>query len=111
LEFFNSLFHLYQMVFDSRALLIFANHHKISLFLHLPKVDSPTGGVAEELLPALLKGKEQTPLTLLRTARNEFSHREGLAGSGGTGDQNHRILEEPTATHAIHYPHFPRKCG
>ena len=44
--------------------------------------------------------------SLLRAdSMNHFENQQGLARSGGTGGQNDRILEEPSATHIVETLH------
>src|SRR2546423_588213 len=90
-----------QPVLETGHLGVVADYTEQSVLLHAIEVDAPSDGVAEELLPALLEGEQQTALTIRGAAAEELGHGQRLPRSGGARDEDHRIPEEPTAAHLV----------
>src|SRR4030042_6492779 len=89
------------MVFQTGCLRVLADELQLSFLFHLLVVKSPTGGIADELLPAFLKGKEQAPLAVLCPAGDELGCHERLAVAGGAGYQDDGVAEKPSAAHLV----------
>src|SRR6056297_4128967 len=89
------------MIFETRHLRVPAYHFYFPLFLPLVIIYTPSNCIADQLLPAFFKGKQQTALPLLRPTRHKLGGHKCFSGSSGTGDQNNTVAKEPTPAHRI----------
>src|SRR6185369_3928446 len=84
-----------------RDVRIVAHDAELAVALHLPEVHAPSGGVARELIPALLEREEETLLAIGRSTLQELRDRKRLARSRRAGDERHGITEKSSTAHLI----------
>ena len=93
------------MILQTRGFGIGADDLEQPIALHLLKINAPAGGVAQQLGAGFLIGKQNRPLFVGAGVLHEFAHQQRLAGAGGAGRQDDRILEEAAATHLVEPRH------
>src|SRR5207237_4811884 len=101
LELFDGALNGKEPILEARDFRIIAEYAQPAFALHALEIHTPSVGIAEELLAALLEREKKTSLAHGRSAVQELRHRERLPGPGCTGDEDHRIAEESAAAHLV----------
>jgi len=89
------------VILKARGFGIGADDLEQAITLHLLEINAPAGGVAEQLSARFLVSKQDRPLLIGAGVLHKLAHQQRLAGAGGAGGEDDRILEEAATAHLI----------
>src|ERR687891_543560 len=78
---FDGALHPDEVILERHDLGIVGHYLQVALLLELLEIEPPSGGIAEELLAALLEAEGEAALAFLDAAGSEGRHHQRIAGS------------------------------